>query len=73
MVRAVLKDTGETIPSCVCLKGQYGLSDVYCGVPAALGRKGLKKIVEIPISEDQKKALHASAEDVRNNFKKLGV
>lgn len=73
MVRAILKDTGETIPSCVYLNGQYGLNDVYCGVPTVLGRSGVKKIVEVPVTEEQKKALHHSAEDVRSNFKKLGV
>ncbi len=73
MVRAILKDTGEVIPSCVYLKGQYGLSDVYCGVPAELGRKGVKKIIEIPVSDEERKALHASAEDVRLNFLKLKI
>ena len=71
MVRAILKDTGEIIPSCVYLKGQYGLNDVYCGVPAKLGRSGVMEIVEIPVTEEQKKALHASASDVRANFEKL--
>jgi len=73
MVRAILRDTGEVIPSCVYLKGQYGLSDVYCGVPAELGRKGVKKILEIPVSDGERKALHASAEDVRVNFSKLKI
>lgn len=73
MVRAILKDTGEVIPSCVFLKGQYGLSDVYCGVPVELGRNGVKKIVEVPLSDVERKALHASAEDVRANFLKLKI
>lgn len=73
MVRAILKNTGEIIPSCVFLKGEYGLSDVYCGVPAKFGHGGVKKIVEIQLNENQKKALHASAADVRQNFLKLKV
>ena len=73
MVRAILQDTGEVIPACVYLKGQYGLSDVYCGVPAALGRQGVKKILEIPVSDGERKALHASAADVRVNFAKLKI
>ena len=73
MVRAILADTQEVIPSCVYLKGQYGLSDVYCGVPAKLGRKGVKEILEIPVSDGERKALHASAEDVRVNFLKLKI
>ena len=73
MVRAILQDTGEVIPSCVYLKGQYGLQEVYCGVPVRLGRGGAKQVVELPITEDQKKALQASAEDVRQNFSKLKI
>ena len=73
MVRAILKNTGETIPACVYLTGQYGLSEVYCGVPAKIGKNGLQKVVEIPITDGQKKALYASAEDVRQNFLKLKI
>jgi malate dehydrogenase len=73
MVRAILQDTGEIIPSCVFLKGQYGLNEVYCGVPVKLGRGGAKQIIELSLTEDQKKALHTSAEDVRQNFQKLRI
>ena len=73
MVRTILEDSGEVIPSCVYLNGQYGLTEVYCGVPAKLGRGGVKQIVEILLSEAERKALHASAEDVRQNCLKLKV
>lgn len=73
MVRSILEDRGETIPSCVYLNGQYGLKDVYCGVPVKLGRQGIKEIVELPLTEDQKKALHVSAEHVRENCGKLNL
>lgn len=71
MVRSILEDRGEVIPSCVYLNGQYGLKDIYCGVPAKLGRKGVVEVVELPITEDQKKALHVSAGNVRENCAKL--
>ncbi len=70
-VRAILEDAGEVIPSCVYLTGAYGLKDVYCGVPVKLGRGGVKQVVELPLTEGQKRSLHASAEDVRQNFLKL--
>jgi malate dehydrogenase len=73
MVRAILKNTGEVIPSCVYLKGQYGLKAVYCGVPAKLGREGVKKIMELPVTPAQAQALQVSAADVRLNFEKLKV
>lgn len=73
MVKAILLDKGEVIPSCVYLTGQYGLKDVYCGVPAKLGREGLKEVVEISLTPDQKAALQLSAEHVRENCAKLSL
>ena len=73
MVRAILKNTGEVIPACVYLTGQYGLKDVYCGVPAKLGREGVKKIMELPVTPAQAQALQVSAADVRLNFEKLKI
>lgn len=71
MVRAILRDTGETIPSCVYLKGPYGLNGVYCGVPAKLGKGGLKEVVEIQLTDGERAELHRSAQDVLRNFEKL--
>lgn len=73
MVRSILQDRWEVIPSCVYLTGQYGLKDVYCGVPAKLGRKGVVEVVELPVTEEQKKALHVSASHVRENCARLNV
>jgi malate dehydrogenase len=65
MVKAVVKDTGEVMPVCAWLEGQYGIKDVYLGVPARLGREGVKEIVELPLSEDELEALRTAAEAVR--------
>ncbi|MBU3758304.1 MAG: malate dehydrogenase [Candidatus Omnitrophica bacterium] len=73
MVRAVLGDTREVIPVCAYLTGEYGIRDVYCGVPARLGRSGILEVVELPITEDQRKALHVSAEHVRENCAKIST
>ena len=73
MVRAILQDTGEIIPACVYMKGAYGLNEVYCGVPVKLGRGGAREVVELSLTDAQKKALYASAEDVRQNFQKLRI
>ncbi len=73
MVRAILQDSGEVIPCCVYLRGSYGLNEVYCGVPVKLGRGGTRGVVELSLTGDQKKALHASAEDVRQKFLKLKI
>jgi malate dehydrogenase len=65
MVRAVVKDTGEVMPVCAWLEGQYGIKDVYLGVPARIGREGVKEIVELPLSEEEVDALRTAAEAVR--------
>lgn len=71
MVRAVLEDKGEVIPSCVYLTGQYGLKDVYCGVPVKLGRKGIVQVVELALTEKQKQELRTSADHVRENCERI--
>jgi malate dehydrogenase len=73
MVRSVVEDRKEVIPSCVYLNGQYGIKDVYCGVPARLGKNGVEQIIEMDLTADQKKALQVSAEHVRENCSKLNV
>ena len=65
MVKAVIRDTGETMPVCAWLEGQYGIKDVYLGVPARVGREGVKEIVELPLSDDELEALRTAAEAVR--------
>lgn len=73
MVRAILEDKGEVIASCVYMTGQYGLKDVYCGVPAKLGRKGVVEIVELPLTDKQKQELNTSAQHVRENCEKISL
>lgn len=71
MVRAILEDTGEVVSACIYQTGAYGLKDVYCGVPVRLGRHGAQQVVELALTGDQLKALHASAEEIRQSFLKL--
>lgn len=71
MVEAIVRDSGRILPSCVYLTGQYGLKDVYCGVPVKLGREGAKEVVELKLSAEESKSLHNSAEDVRKNVSLL--
>ncbi len=71
MVKAIFEESGELIPSCVYLKGEYGIKDVYCGVPVRLSRKGVKEVVEISLTPEEKKALQVSADHVRENCAKL--
>jgi malate dehydrogenase len=65
MVKAVVGDTNAVMPVCAWVTGQYGISDVYLGVPAQLGRGGVTEIVELPLADDEVAALHSAADAVR--------
>jgi len=71
MAESIMKDKKEVIGTCCYLKGQYGLEDVYIGVPARLGRGGIEKIIEIELMESEKIALHAAAKSVKELCEKL--
>ena len=66
MVEAVAKDTGETRPVCAWVTGEYGISDVYLGVPAELGREGVRQVVELDLTEGEVADLRQAAEAVRS-------
>jgi malate dehydrogenase len=65
MVQAIVRDTKETLPVCAWTTGEYGISDVYVGVPAKLGRAGVEEIVELELNEDELARLREAAEGIR--------
>jgi len=65
MVRAVAQDSGEVMPVCAWVQGEYGVSDVYLGVPAEIGRGGVRRVVELDLVESERAALRKAAEAVR--------
>jgi malate dehydrogenase len=65
MARAVIKDTGEVMPVCAWVDGEYGISGVYLGVEAEIGRAGIKKVVEGGLTASELEALKVAAESVR--------
>jgi len=70
MVESILKDEKKIIPSSVFVQGEYGLKDLFIGIPAKLGKKGVEKIIEIDLTEEEKEALKRSAEAIKENNKK---
>ncbi|CAG9608872.1 malate dehydrogenase [Pseudoneobacillus rhizosphaerae] len=66
MCEAILKDQRRVIPTIAYLEGEYGYEGIYLGVPTILGANGIEKIIELELTEDEKKALDKSAEAVRN-------
>jgi malate dehydrogenase len=65
MVRAIAQDSKEILPVCAWTTGEYGISDVYVGVPARLGAKGVEEIVELDLNDDERAKLRAAAEGIR--------
>ncbi|MBM0227646.1 MULTISPECIES: malate dehydrogenase [Micromonospora] len=65
MAKAVAEDSGEVMPVCAWVDGQYGISGVYLGVEAQIGREGVKKVVETDLDADELASLKAAAEAVR--------
>lgn len=71
MVEALLKDKHLIVPASAYLNGEYGLSDIFFGVPVQIGMKGVEKIIEYKLSEEEKEALKKSAAGVAENIAKL--
>jgi malate dehydrogenase len=65
MVEGIVLDKKRVLPCSAWLQGEYGLKDVYCGVPVKIGAGGLEQILDVTLTDDERKALHASAEAVR--------
>jgi len=65
MARAVAEDSGSVMPVCAWVDGQYGISGVYLGVEAELGREGVRRVVERDLTESELNSLHAAADAVR--------
>ena len=73
MVEAILKDQKKILPCSVYLEGEYGLQDVFMGVPVKLGAAGVEQIIEVNLTADEKAALHKSAAAVRELVNVLGL
>ena len=71
MVEAILKDKKKILPCAAYLTGEYGLKDLFVGVPVKLGRDGMEQVIEIKLTADEKGALDKSAAAVRELFEKL--
>ena len=65
MAEAIVNDQRRILPCAAWLQGEYGMKDLFLGVPCKLGRKGLEKIIEVELTADEKAALEKSADAVR--------
>ncbi len=65
MVEAIVRDQRRVFPVCAWLEGEYGMKDVFLGVPVILGKNGIEKIIELQLNADEKKLLADSAVAVK--------
>ena len=73
MVEAILKDKKKILPCAAFLQGEYGIRELFVGVPVKLGAKGLEQIVEIELTEHEQAALARSADAVRELVRIIDV
>ena len=73
MVEAILSDQKRLFPCSVLLQGEYGMKDLFVGVPVILGAKGVEKIIELKLSPEELKALQTSGRQVADSIAELGV
>lgn len=71
MVEAIVRDQKRIFPVCSWLKGEYGMEDIYLGVPVVLGKNGIEKIIELDLNDDEKALLSESADAVKGVMKVL--
>ena len=71
MVEAIVDDQKRVFPVCSYLDGEYGLKEIYLGVPVKLGKNGVEEIIEISLNSEEKELLNSSAGSVKNVMKVL--
>jgi len=65
MAKAVIEDSGAVLPVCAWVEGQYGISGVYLGVEAEIGKEGIRRVVESKLTDSEIAELKVAAEAVR--------
>lgn len=71
MAQAILRDERQVLPCAAYLQGEYGLQDIYMGVPCLLGRGGIEQVINLHLSGEETAALHHSAQEVRDGMEGL--
>ncbi len=72
MVESIVRDQKRVLPCAVLLNGEFGIKDLFVGVPVKLGKSGVEQIIDLNLTAEESKALKESAEHVRENCAKLG-
>jgi malate dehydrogenase len=70
MVEAIVKNQSRQMPVSAYLQGEYGLKDIFIGVPTRLGSSGVERILELNLTDAERTALQTSAESVRQSLQR---
>jgi len=73
MVESVITDRKHLAPCAAYLRGEYGIDDLFIGVPTILGKNGVERIIELELLDDERAQLHASAVAVRKGVDELNT
>jgi malate dehydrogenase len=73
MAEAIVNDQKRILPCAAWLTGEYGMKDLFLGVPVKLGRRGMEKVIEVELTRDERAALEKSAEAVREPMRALSL
>jgi len=73
LVEYIVRDEKKILPCSAYLQGEYGLRNVFIGVPCVIGRKGIEKIVELKLNENEKKQLYNASEKVKEMMNSVRV
>ncbi|MBM4140347.1 MAG: malate dehydrogenase [Nitrospira sp.] len=73
MIKSILLDEKRVLPCSAYLNGEYGIKDLYMGVPVILGKEGIEKIIEVKLTKEEKTQFRKSCESVRKLVKKLSL
>src|SRR3954464_13279203 len=73
MAEAIVRDQKRILPCAAWLQGEYGMKDLFLGVPVKLGRKGMEKVIEVELTKDERAALEKSAEAVREPMRAIKI
>jgi malate dehydrogenase len=71
MAESIIKDKKRILPCAAYLEGEYGIEGLFVGVPVKLGANGIEEIIEIKLSEEESRALKASADAVKETLSEL--
>ncbi|MDP3049223.1 MAG: malate dehydrogenase, partial [Thermodesulfovibrionales bacterium] len=73
MIKSILLDENRMFPCAAYLNGEYGMKDIYLGVPVILGREGVEKVVELKLTKEEKAQFKESCSAVKKLVKKLSI